>query len=152
MCAVPRASGKSGQSLGNPWRNHGFIKCKRIRNVSLQFITEIIPFQTFNSEKQRLHLTFRPNNLYSKGMYAERTKNTGILLKVKIKRRQNEVITEEVQVLGHSEAVYQFDKLCDYEMSPIMKKTPEATKAELIYDDIVPNLDHTFSSFMEVRA
>lgn len=106
--------------------------------------------QTFKSEKQRLHLTFRPTNLYSKGMYADRIKNSGLLLKVKIKRRGNEVQTEKVQVLGYLDAIYQFDKLCDYEMSPFMKKTPEADKAELIYDDIIPSLEQTMSSFLEV--
>lgn len=95
-------------------------------------------------------MTFRPNNVYSKGVYADKVKGAGLLLKVKVKRRLNEVKTEKVEVLGYTDAVYQFDKLCDYEMSPILKKSPEATKAEMIYDEMIPSLNDTLPSFLEV--
>lgn len=96
-----------------------------------------------------MHVNFRPTNVYSKGAQGDRTSTSGVLLRVKIKRRGNEVKTEDVKVVGITDTSYKFESMCDYEMTPLMKRTPEATHAEVIYKDIMPTIDMTSEEWLQ---
>lgn len=101
-----------------------------------------IYFQALSHPKNRLQLNFRPSNIYSKGMHADRIPSAGVLLRVKVKRRGSEVKTEKVEVVGTSDSCYRFQNCCDFEMLPVIKRTAESTAAaELIYDDLIPTVD-----------
>lgn len=69
--------------------------------------------QTFNTER-RLQLKFHPENIYAKSAFGDRSSTTGILLKVKIRRRrvprpEDDVSPPTVTVLGLTEYIYRFD-------------------------------------------
>lgn len=131
----------------------------KLRNYFLPNLTHkpktplfILPLyiQAFSSDKaSRLHLAFRPNNIYSKGTQGDRHKSSGVLMRVKVKRRRDEVRTEEVQVVGYTDTVYRFEGMCDYEMVPLMRRTPEAKHAELIYIDIIPTIDQALEDWLD---
>lgn len=93
-------------------------------------------------------LNFRPGNIYSKGTLGDRAQNSGVLLRVKIRRRKNEVITENVEIVGHTIMCYRFTAMCDYEMLPLAKRTPDATHAELFYKDICPSIHSTLEEWL----
>lgn len=88
--------------------------------------------------------------MYAKAIIGDRTVSSGVLLKVKVKRRGNEIKTENVQVVGTSDVTYKFDRMCDYEMLPLVKRTPGSSSAELIYSDIIPTIDETKDSWLQV--
>lgn len=83
-------------------------------------------------------LNFKPQNIFSKGAFGDATPSTGLLLKVKVRRRRDEVKTESTLV-GKVSHCYQFRSLCDFQMLPIMKRTEESKQAEWLYDEYVPN-------------
>lgn len=68
---------------------------------------------------------------------------------MKIKRRGNEVRTEAVEVVGTTDVCYRFETMCDYEMTPFMKRTPESAAPELLYKDMMPTLDQPLDEWLQ---
>lgn len=67
--------------------------------------------QAFNQDKRRLELRFRPDSVYCKPAFGDRSATTGLLMKVKIRRNKNDPtdVKTETQVLGLIEDVYKFE-------------------------------------------
>lgn len=91
-------------------------------------------------EKKRLELKFRPDDVYAKGTFGDKSLTTGILLKVKVRKYKDGRRTENVDVLGNIASKYKFDCLCDFQYLPVLKKSNEPNeKAEFIYNEVVPS-------------
>lgn len=100
-------------------------------------------FQANNVDKKRLDLKFRPENIFSKPIFGDLHQTTGILMKVKRKRRKNapkdqeDVQEPQIEVLGTVKQIIKFDGICDYQYLPLAKD-PTTEETKFIYDDIVP--------------
>ncbi|XP_055859178.1 general transcription factor 3C polypeptide 5 [Episyrphus balteatus] len=96
--------------------------------------------QVFSGEIKRLEIRYQPDNEFCKALAGDAQNNSGLLLKIKIrrsKRNPDERPLYIVEVLGHCKKTYTFDCLADYTYLPIVKdeKTGEARCAR---DDLIP--------------
>lgn len=95
--------------------------------------------QANDSEKKRLDLKFRPNNVFSKPIFGDMRPTTGLLVKVKRRRRKGEQFGEtETEILGTIKSIIKFDGICDYQYLPIAKDL-KTNETKCIYDEIVPS-------------
>lgn len=71
--------------------------------------------QTFNAEHRRLQLKFRPDNVFAKYAHGDRSQATGVLLKVKVRKRKSDFTAEpssqSVSILGLVRCVYKFESV-----------------------------------------
>ncbi|GAB6030881.1 General transcription factor 3C polypeptide 5 [Chamberlinius hualienensis] len=103
--------------------------------------------KTYNDKSLRLPLKLRPNDLYCKPMYADRTNVARILIKVRRKKQTtstDEVAnissngnTPEVKMLGIIDATFKFKCMADYQFLPVTNN-PKTNESTSIYQEIVP--------------
>lgn len=101
--------------------------------------------EVFCSENKRLELRFHPNNPYNKPTGGDSHRASGILFKVKIKKRgikaeQQNVASRSVAtvtILGHVSKVYRFNSLCDFQYLPIMKD-PRTKDMKYVLNELIP--------------
>ncbi|XP_055596057.1 general transcription factor 3C polypeptide 5 [Uranotaenia lowii] len=92
------------------------------------------------SDKRRLELRFRPDSVYSKPAFGDRNETTGILLKLKIRRKRSdlsEVEVRSIKIAGHVSTQYKFESMCDFQLLPAFRNS--AGTVECLYDEIVPS-------------
>lgn len=92
-------------------------------------------------DKQKLQLRFR-QNFYAKSVFSsEQQETTGMLLKVKVRKRKQQRDKKpqivSTQIVGTVNATYRFNNIADYQYLPI-QKNEKSGKTENIYNDIVP--------------
>ncbi|KAL1379985.1 hypothetical protein pipiens_003675 [Culex pipiens pipiens] len=93
------------------------------------------------TEKRRLELRFRPDSIYSKPAFGDRHQTTGLVLKLKIRRKRsqpNEVQVRSIEIAGRVNFQYRFESMCDFQLLPAMRSTTTGV-VECMYDSFVPS-------------
>lgn len=95
----------------------------------------------FGSQNQRLGLNYRPDDPHSKAVYAEREKVAGLLLKVRVPKKQRpaeeSTSSYSYSVLGCVTETYNFKSMCDFQYLP-QTSGPEGEQ-KCIIEQICPS-------------
>ncbi|KAF4513814.1 UNVERIFIED_CONTAM: hypothetical protein B566_EDAN015877 [Ephemera danica] len=96
----------------------------------------------FVSQNQRLGLNYRPDDPHSKAMYADREKVAGLLLKVRVPKKQSRSAEEATSpysysVLGCVTETYNFKSMCDFQYLP--QTSGPHGEQECIIEQICPS-------------
>lgn len=92
------------------------------------------------AEKRRLELRFRPESIYSKPAFGDRHNKTGLVLRIRTRRKRsqpNEVEIRSLEIAGRVGLVFRFESMCDFQLLPAFRnKTTSAV--ECLYEQLVP--------------
>ncbi|XP_065080428.1 general transcription factor 3C polypeptide 5 [Ochlerotatus camptorhynchus] len=92
------------------------------------------------SEKRRLEVRFRPESMYSKPAFGDRNNTTGLVLKVKTRRKRsqpNEVEIRSLEIGGRVSMVFKFETMCDFQLLPAFRNQTTGV-VDCLYDKMVP--------------
>lgn len=92
------------------------------------------------AEKRRLELRFRPESMYAKPAYGDRHNKTGLVLKIKTRRKRsqpNEVEIRSLEIAGRVSLVFQFESMCDFQQLPAFRNK-NTSVVECLYEQMVP--------------
>ncbi|XP_058824246.1 general transcription factor 3C polypeptide 5 [Topomyia yanbarensis] len=91
------------------------------------------------SEKRRLELRFRPESCYAKPAFGDRHATSGLVLKIKTRRRRSqpsEVQVRSIEIAGRVSLMYKFESMCDFQLLPAFRN--QAGTVECAYEQLVP--------------
>nr|XP_019554547.2 general transcription factor 3C polypeptide 5 [Aedes albopictus] len=92
------------------------------------------------AEKRRLELRFRPESIYSKPAFGDRSHKTGLVLRIKTLRKRsqpNEVEIRSLEIAGRVGLVFKFESMCDFQLLPAFRNKT-TTAVECMYEQLVP--------------
>ncbi|XP_052864500.1 general transcription factor 3C polypeptide 5 [Anopheles cruzii] len=95
---------------------------------------------TFEQDKRRIELRFRPDCMFAKPTYADGAGATGLALKVVVRRKKtnpDEAVIKSTKIIGCVRRIYKFNAMCDFQQLPVYRNA-ESRKVECLHDEIVP--------------
>ncbi|XP_077296851.1 general transcription factor IIIC subunit l(2)37Cd [Arctopsyche grandis] len=93
------------------------------------------------SKNNRLQLRFRPKDPYCKAAYSHTYSCTGVLLKIKVKKKKNSGEIPEVklsEVVGVINVMHKFETLCDFQYLPMTDKDDASPTGKNILNELQP--------------